>query len=265
MPIDVVEQLKAELKDQPVNPMRPRQVAEFRSELAQLGVAAEGRDMDGQPREWLQSAKGAAVRRAKQITGMLNSQAPRRISGERANRVKRLGGEVLSTVIQPAMQPRSVMRRNPPGAVGQALRTEFHPEYKDAALTVKRAMLALDPDNQDPDFTNLERFRPEGGGPDGNSTFMAGAQISGVFAFGTKAAANWPFDEPTADTAIKQVRRREATEAAEAAEPVRDRAPRAAKPKKPKRTMSPAQQAALARGRANALAKRRGEVVEQAS
>jgi len=207
-PIPLVEKLKAELHDQPHNPLRLPQVREYEDELAQLGAQVEGRDLDGKPQPWLQAARGASLRRAKQIKDILAKQAAKKLTGDRANTVNRLVGEVLETIVRPAMLPRSHARRNPPGAVGHMLRTEFNPVFKDAILTVKRGLRALDPDNDDPDFTNMERFRPEGQG-DGASTFMADAQIPGVFAMSNAAKANWPLGEATVDTAVGQARQRE--------------------------------------------------------
>ena len=213
--IDVVEKLKAELKDQPHNPLRPTQMREYDDELTQISGMTSGRDMDGRPamdgpagQSWLNGAKGASLRRAKQIHDILAKQAPKKITGDRASRVHALVTETLETVIKPAMLPRSALRRNPPSAVGHLLRTEFNGEFKDGILAVKRGLRALDPDNADPDFTNMERFRPEGNG-DGTSTFMADAQIPGVFGMSNRAKENWPLGDATARTAVGEARQRE--------------------------------------------------------
>lgn len=239
--IAAVEALKAELQDQPKMPLRPPQIAEYHSELERLGVMVEGRDQDGVPRDWLKGASGAARRRAQQISKVLVEQAPRQVTGERASRVHRLSTQVLTEVIKPALLPRSSMRRNPPGAVGHVLRTEFQPVFKDAVLAVKRALWALDPDNRDPDYTNIERFRLEGTGEE-TSTFMAGAQIPGHLAFGSTAKANWPLGEPTADTALKQAKRQNGK----------------MKPARAPRVVTQAQLDALARARAARAAAKGG-------
>ena len=255
--ITLVEELKQDLHDQPVNPLRPVQIRGYQDELAQLQPMMQGVDMDGQPQAFMGAAKGAAIRRAGQVRKILAEQAPKQITGERASRVHARVKEIIDTVIKPAMLPRSAFRRNPPGAVGHLLRTEMHPVFKDAVLTTKRAMRALDPDNADPDYTNMERFRPEGLNPDGTSTFMADAQIRGVFGMTPAARSNWPLGEPTADTSLEQVRRREAAEG-DAGRPATARAPKPPKVEKPKRAMSQAQKDALARGRAAAIAKKQG-------
>ena len=244
--IPAVEQLKAELHDQPAMPLRPPQIDEYHAELARLGVMVEGRDQDNVPRDWLKNASGASRRRALQIRKTLDEQSPKRVTGDRANRIHRLTEQVIDDVIRPALLPRSSMRRNPPGSVGHVLRTEFNPVFKDAVLTVKRALWAEDPDNRDPDYTNIERFRREGTG-DGTATFMADAQIPGSLAFGPLAKSRWPLGEPTADTALNQARRQNGD-------------PTVAQAKKPKtarirRPVTQAQLDTLARGRATRAAK----------
>lgn len=234
---DAIARLKDDLADQPENALRPSQVQGYQDELAQLGGMAQGRDVDGAPRDFLQSARGGALRRAKQVRTILDTQAAKRVTGERANRIHAGVKDVIETLIRPAMLPRSAMRRNVPGAVGHLLRTEFNPQFKDAILTVKRGLRALDPDNADPDFTNMERFRPEGLNPDGTSTFAADAQIPGFLALTPLGKANTPFQEPTIDTPLKAARRREAARPARPARP--------APPVKRPRVLTEAQRQAL--------------------
>ena len=212
MPIAAVEALKADLADQPASPLRFAQVDECNDEIRRLTGQVQGKDQDGQPQPWLRQASGSSGRRIREIRQFLDANAPKKITdGLKANRVKAGIQAIVQEVIQPGLLPRSVMRRNPSGAVGHVLRTEFHREFKDAVQTVKRGLLGLDPENRDPDFTNVnERFRSEGTNPDGTSTFMADAQIPGKFAQTPLSKANWPFGEPTVDTALKQVVRREA-------------------------------------------------------
>lgn len=236
--IAAVEALKGELHDQPLNPLRVHQVREYEDERAQLQPMVRGTDMDGRPQSFMAPARGAARARVQQIDRVLADQAPKRLTGDRASRVHARVKEVVDTVLRPALLPRSALRRNPPGAVGHLLKTEFHPVFKDAILTTKRALRALDPDNADPDYTNIERFRPEGINPDGTSTFMPDAQIPGVFGMSSLAKQNWPLGDATAETALDQVRRREAAEQAGSTDTVPG-------PKKPKRVLTPEQKAEL--------------------
>ena len=240
-----VEELEALLQDQPANPLRPNQVKEYQDELGRLGAMAVGKDMEGHATAWVPGDRAAAGRRIRQIRETLAAQAPKKITGDRADAVHRKTQEVLETVIKPGLLPRSHLRRNPPGAVGHLLRIEFARPFKTAVLTVKRALRALDPDNEDPDYTNIERFRPEGMG-DGTSSFMADAQIPGVHAMSDRAKRNWPLGKPTVDTPQAQAQRRDSSQGA---------ARRRAAPK-PKRDLSEKQKAALEKGRAAAAAKR---------
>jgi hypothetical protein len=100
------------------------------------------------------------------------------------------------------------MRRNPAGAVDAFLKGEGSRAGKDAILTWRRAQRAVDPSNEDEDYTNIERFRPvtRAAGP---STFMAEAQIPGNFAMSAQAKHNWPLGEPTVETPLKTAKKRE--------------------------------------------------------
>lgn len=197
-----VQELAAALHDQPGNPLRPPQVQEYEEERDRLRRMAEAP-------EWVGGNRGAARRRYQEISRTLAEQAPKAIPGERANLVKRLCDSVLERVLKPALLPQAIMRRNPTTAVGRALKQEFARPFKVAALTWKRGMQALgvaDGANQDPDWTNLERFRPEVGGPGDPASFMADAQIPGHFAMSSQAKANFPFADPP-NSAVNQVKR----------------------------------------------------------
>ena len=81
---------------------------------------------------------------------------------------------------------------------------------KRAVQAVKRAMFALDPETDDLDHANLEKYRPSGITPDGTSTWDAAAQIPGHLAMTPLAKERWPLGEATTQTALDQVRAREA-------------------------------------------------------
>lgn len=205
--IPVVEELKALTTDQPQNPLRPNQIKAFQEEMdRQTAMATAPAWVEGHSR-------GRARERARELGRLLDAQAPKPITGPRNDAVRHKVQEVLEKVIQPGMPTRAEMRRNPPGVVGRILRTEFNPVFKDAVLTVKRAMHGVDLDGEaasDPDYTNMERFRREGTG-DGTASFMADGQIPGVFAWSPQAKANWPLPDPPT-SAIAQVQQREARE-----------------------------------------------------
>ena len=128
------------------------------------------------------------------------------------------------------------MRRNPACAVDYFRRNEGSNTVKDKILTWKRAMRALEPENADQDYTNLEKYRPQGTPEDGTSSFHVNAQIPGRFAQSPLAKENWPLGEPTINTAIKQVRKPLSEEAKQAA---RERIAKARAIKAAKQSSSP--------------------------
>lgn len=243
MAAEPVAQLEAILTEtgQPVNPLRHNQITAYTEEAKRLGGVIEQRDADGRPgQSWINADPGPARRRLREIDGILVAQAPKRITGPRANTVHALATRLIEDVLKPAMLPRAVMRRNPAGAVGAFQRQEGSRLFKRAALAVKRAIMAVDPENPDPDRTNLERFRREGTGANGTSTFMSDATIPGYHAMTPQAKQNWPegFAEPQ-HTALAQVQQREARE--------RPARPRHTKTLREKRPASPAVLAHMAK------------------
>lgn len=205
----IVEQLADELKDQPRNPLRPYQVKEHTDELARVRALAGGLDQDGRQQPWMPGDRGAARQRMQRIQKVLHEQAPKPIEdGARKDKIARLTSEVITNVIAPSMLTEEEMRRNPAGAVGAFLRREGSKPVKDAILTARRGLLALEPDNDDPDYLNMERFRRQKEST-GAASFMADAQIRGNFAQTPLAKQNWPLGEPTARTALVDVLARE--------------------------------------------------------
>lgn len=202
-----VSELKSLLHDQPINPLRPNQVQDYQEE-------ADRNHKIAQAPPWQGGDRGVAVRRHDQLQRMIREQAPHMIEEPlQRDRVAKLTSEVLTNVIQPALLTRAQMRRNPAGAVDAFIKREQSKPVKDAILTWKRAMRALDPENSDQDYTNIERFRAEGINPDGTSTFMVDAQIPGVFAMTPAAKQKWPLGEPHVKTPLAQAKKRELSEA----------------------------------------------------
>ncbi len=219
----VVQQLAQALKDQPANPLRNHQVEEYTRERDRLQAIV------GAP-AYVPGSRGVAAKQARELDALMERQVAKPLSGDRKDQVAKLADEVMDKVIKPALLPREEMRRNPAGAVGKFMRQENSKPVKQAIQQWKRAQLALEPGNEDPDLANVERFRPELiHATGGVGTFMPGAQIPGNFAMTPLAKENWPLGEPQVDTPLKQAQKRE---------------------------MSEAQKAALAKARASAAAKR---------
>ena len=208
---DSVKQLEQALQHQPHNPLRHHQVTEYQDEAARLN------DIVKAPAYVTGADRGHAQRKSLLINKVLEQQIAKPLQGAEKDRVAKLANEVMQVVIRPALLPREDMRRNPAGAVGRFLKEENSRPVKQGVQQWKRAMLALEQGNPDPDLANIERFRPERIHDTGGvSTFAAGAQIPGNFAFTPQAKANWPLGEPTAETALQQVQKREMTEAQKA-------------------------------------------------
>ena len=262
----LVEQLESLTTDQPMTPARegqtPRptlplkyhQVEAYTDELRRLGDFATGgpRDLDGQRwRENMGGDRTVATKRAREIRKILDTQAPKPITGPRANQVYGLVKALRDEVFRPALLPTATEHRVPSGTVGHLQRTVFTPGWNRAAVAFKRAIRALDPENPDPDLANIDRFRPRHDGPAGAAIFDVDAVIPGNFAFGAAAKANWPLGEPTADTALKQAER-----AAESVTPTNGHTRRPRKAPREKRPASAAQLAALEKAHAARRAKR---------
>ena len=211
---DALKKLETLTAAQPHNPMRPLVRQGYEEEIKRL----EG--MVGAP-AWQGGDRGKAARRARELRQMIEGQIPTPLESKNKDEVHRLSEEVLKEMIQPAMLPLDVMKRNPAGALRAYQRGEGSKGVKRAILAVKRAKLALEAESGDPDTANLEPYRP--GGYAGYS--RVDAQIPGGFAMTAQAKENWPLGEPTGRTAVGEVKDRE-------------RAPRA------KRTMTEAQRRA---------------------
>mgnify|MGYP001589631919 CR=1 FL=1 len=109
------------------------------------------------------------------------------------------------------MPTQEVMRRNPAGAVDMHMKWEK--KTKNIIKKWKNGMRILEPENEDKDYTNIERFRPSGLSPETlAASFMANAQIPGNFAMSSLAKANWPLGDPKVDTPLKHAERNEIAE-----------------------------------------------------
>jgi hypothetical protein len=222
--MSAINQLEQELKDQPHMPLKPHQVENLREERDRLEEAVNAP-------KWVENVRrGDAAKMLKKVDKTLNEQSPKPLTGEKKDRVARLAREVEDH-IRSTMQSDVVMRRNPSGSVGRYQRGEGSAATKSAILTWRRALRALDPANTDPDYTSIERLRPTGLNVNGTSTFMADAQIPGVFAMSPQAKDNWPAGMPpqgTVNSPLVQAQKAEVSEKRKAAL-AKARAARAAK------------------------------------
>jgi len=203
--MDALKKLETLTADQPRNPMRPLVRQGYEEEIRRLDA------MVGAP-AWQGGDRAKAARRARELRQMIDGQIPKPIrDSKQKDDVHRLSEEVLTETVRPALLPLDVMKRNPAGALRAYQRGEGSRGVKRAILAVKRARLALEAEAPDPDGANLESYRP--GGYAGYS--RTEAQLPGGFAMTDQAKANWPLGEPTARTAVGEVKMRERAHLAE--------------------------------------------------
>ena len=97
------------------------------------------------------------------------------------------------------------MRRNPPGAVD--MHTKWEAQNKARIIEWKNLKRALDPENEEKDYTNVEMLRTSGMSPETAASFMMNAQIPGNFGMTALAKSNCPAGMPengTLYTPMKQ-------------------------------------------------------------
>lgn len=141
----------------------------------------------------------------RRLDKQLMTQSPRPITPEERDLLSKKRTELLADVTA-GMLTKEEMRKNPTGAVHRHL--QWEKANKKKIVQLKNIMIQLEPDSDDPDLANLERYRPESrtAGP-GATTFFADAQIPGHFAMTPAAKANWPEDMPpqgTVNSPLKQ-------------------------------------------------------------
>jgi len=179
---DAAKQLEEVIKNQPQNPLRPHQQEAYRTEQRRLQAIVNA------PAYVTGVNRGVAAKKAREVESAISTQMPQPISGSERDQISKLADAVMADDIRPAMLTREEMRRNPAGAVGQFLKRESHPIVKHAVRLWKRAMFALEPQSEDPDLANIERFRPELGA----STILTNAQLPGHMAIPEAAKGNLP-------------------------------------------------------------------------
>ena len=124
----------------------------------------------------------------------------------------------LAEEISEGMLPHEVMRRNPPGSVSHHIK--WREKLGDKIFAWKNLRRMLNPDDTSEDVANVEMLRKSSARLDGAPTFVADAQIPGVFAMTPQAKANWPegmAEYGTLKSALKQAEERELRMAADVA------------------------------------------------
>ena len=144
--------------------LQDRQIREARDEITSIKRTL------ADPAAKIEDRAGMS-RRLRTIQNDLDSQSAPETTPEQRDKLskeeKRLRGEISD-----AMLSTEEMRKCPPGALGRNVR--FETEFKSRILRWKNIVRALNPGNDDPDVSNLERFRPKT-----NSLNMDNALIPG--------------------------------------------------------------------------------------
>lgn len=138
-----------------------------------------------------------SIRRAKK---QLNEQSPEPLSGKEKDTLNKLEKQLREKFTQ-NMPTQEVMRKNPAGAVDWHQRWEKR--NKKLIRMWKNIKIQLNPDSQDRDLANIERYRPSGA----VDRLRGDAQIPGVMSYHDIPEENWPFDPPL-NTAAEQAKRR---------------------------------------------------------
>ena len=173
----------------------------------------------GQP-NWVNShltseRRGDLRDRQRDLQKQLARYAPRDdLSGETKDELHKLELE-LADKIKEGMLSTEEMRRNRGDSVDRHMAWEK--AKKPAILIWKNVRQMLHSGSDAPNISNIEILRPSMLRQDGTATFMGDAKIPGNFAMTPAAKVNFDktFPEsPTADTAMKQIERRENEELA---------------------------------------------------
>jgi hypothetical protein len=175
------------MKDLKTNLLRFHQREQLQGEIKQ----AESMLAQAKPDE--RGTINASITRTKR---QLESQSPGALTGKEKDTLYALEKK-LRTRITTNMPSEEVMRKNPAGAV------DWHQKWekinKPLIRMWKNATIQLNPDSQDRDLSNIERFRPSGQ----TDRMRTDAQIPGLMSYGNVPDENWPFDPPQTTAAVQ--------------------------------------------------------------
>ena len=142
---------------------------------------------------------GDLVRRRDAITKTIAEQTAEKLNTEEHNTLFALEKELRAKWSE-GMLSDETMRKNPPGAVDQHRRWET--VNKATIRKWKNVVRQLEPDNDDTDLANIERYRPKGEA----NRLRTDAQISGHMSYGNVPQENWDDIFPTKpNSALAQV------------------------------------------------------------
>lgn len=186
------------MKDLKQNLLRFHQREELKTEIASLEQGlqhAQGEDV------------GILQNRKRKTLQQLNSQSPEPLTGPEKDKLHALEKRLREKITH-NMPTDEVMRKNPVGAV------DWHQRWEKACKPLvriwKNVRIQLNPDSEDRDLANIDRYRPVGA----SDRMRTDAQISGHMSYGNIEDEQWPFAKPE-NTALDQARNRYAEDEAE--------------------------------------------------
>jgi hypothetical protein len=127
---------------------------------------------------------GEARRTLAGIQKSFEVQRPEKLSPDEQDKLSKMEVE-LRTKITENMPTEETMRKNPPGAVDHHRKWEA--ANKRLIMRWKNIRRQLDPESDDKDIANLERYRPSGQA----NALRTDAQISGHMSYGSISDKNW--------------------------------------------------------------------------
>jgi hypothetical protein len=178
------------MRDLKTNLLRYHQREQLKGEIRQA------EDMLSQAKPEDRGTINANISRTKR---QLESQSPVPLTSKEKDTLSGLEKKLIKKITH-NMPPEEVMRKNPAGAVDWHMKWEKI--NKPLIRMWKNVRIQLNPDSQDRDLSNIERYRPSGQ----LDHLRSDAQIPGVMSYHNISDEQWPFDPPT-NTASEQNKR----------------------------------------------------------
>lgn len=141
--------------------------------------------------------------RARSIEKIIEEYAPEKLPGNEQDKLAKLEQDLRNTWTQ-GMPTEEEMRKNPAGMVDR--HRKWEKANKKIIMQWKNVRRQLEPNSDDPDLANIERFRPSGV----MDRLVADAQIRGAMNYRTIPQENWDtaFEgKGPENTALKQAER----------------------------------------------------------
>lgn len=233
-------------REVPINYMRFAQRESESREVAEI----DRKLTDPVERRFLANPGKLKQQNDRRRANLLAQSPPTDLRSSQRDKLKRLEAETREYVRE-NMPTAEDMRHNPPGAVDH--HRAWERATKRAMLTWKTARILLNPTSDATDLANFERYRPTAAQ---TRSLFTDAQISGQFALGPQAKANYDGIDWNSPDVAAEVERLIADGKVKVRVSGAPRPNGHAKAPKAKRVMSAAQKAALARAQASLASKR---------